>query len=331
MGKQAFDKKIEAIEALRSEADPRRKVEQLRKALGDRNNYLVSKAAAIAAQSGLEELLPDFLAAFERFLIDPVKSDPQCWAKNAIVKALKDLGHRGAQVYLKGIDHVQLEPVYGGRADSAATLRGACALALVDCPIDDVEILTHLADRLADAEKTVRIDAATAIAQLGRREGTPLLRLKALAGDSEPDVTGQCFVALLSLVPAESVAFVGRFLESHDPDVQLEAAAALAQAREPEAIELVKRFWRERLPVQLRQAVIQSLVASPLREAADFLLSIIPGATRDVAESAIAALAASRFRDEMRERTSAAVADKDDPELARIFEREFRSNAERRG
>src|SRR5437879_5209995 len=42
--------------------------------------------------------------------------------------------------------------------------------------MDDIELLTYLADGLADLETRVRIDCAIAIDQLGRTEGTLLLR-----------------------------------------------------------------------------------------------------------------------------------------------------------
>src|SRR6202011_1733004 len=93
-GKEAFDRKIELLRELRSSPDDPATADKLRKALRDRSNYVVSKAAAVISDLSLVDLVPDLLAAFERFLIDPVKSDPQCWAKIAIAKALKDLGHR---------------------------------------------------------------------------------------------------------------------------------------------------------------------------------------------------------------------------------------------
>ena len=86
---------MEALEALRAAPT----IEPLRKALHDRSNYFVSKAAALAAELGMQDLIPDLVHAFDRFMIDPVKSDPQCWAKNAVSKALKDLGYSDAAFF----------------------------------------------------------------------------------------------------------------------------------------------------------------------------------------------------------------------------------------
>jgi HEAT repeat protein len=320
--KQPLDKKVEALEELRS-APPAAAAAQLRKTLSDRNNWLVSKAAALAASLNLTELLPDLLAAFDRFLVDPVKSDPQCWAKTAIAKALKDLGHHDPQVFLRGLAHVQLEPVWGGSTDSAATLRGTCALALVDCQLPDLTILAHLTDGLADPEKTVRIDTATAIAQLACLEGALLLRLKALLGDREPEVLGQCFAALLSLDPRDPVQFIAKFLHSKDEDIRLEAACALAQSRDPQALDILKDFWRRRLSPELRRAVLISLGASPLTEAAEFLLSIVADEPKEHAAEALTALASSRFRADIRERAAVVIETKQDPGLRHLFEQHF--------
>ena len=320
VSKQSFDKKIEALEALRSTADP---VAPLRKALQDRNNYFVAKAAAIAASLKLEELVPDLAAAFDRFLADPAKTDPQCWAKNAIAKALKDLGCREAHVFLLGIAHIQLEPVWGGQADSACTLRGTCALALVDCHLDDLAILTHLTDRLADSEPLVRVDAALALAQFGRPEGVLSLRLKAAVGDEASEVIGQCFASLLALAPEESIGFVGRFLNAKKEEVRGEAAGALAQSRDPEAFRILMEFYKKKMPPEVRHGVLLALGASPLREAADFLLSVMQKEPGDFAATALKALAASRFRHETRDRVRAIVEEKDEENLLKTFEIQY--------
>jgi HEAT repeat protein len=317
---KAFDQKIEAIEALRTASDP---APQLRKAIQDRNNYVVSKAAAIAGSLKLDALIPDLAAAFDRFLIDPVKSDPQCWAKNAIAKALKDLGCREARVFLLGIGHVQPEPVWGGQADSAGTLRGTCALALVDCHMDDLVILTHLTDRLADTEAPVRVDAALALAQFGRPEGILPLRLKAWVGDEEPEVTGQCFASLMALAPGESIGFVGQFLNAKKEEVRGEAAAALAQSREPEAFRILMEFYKRKMPAEVRHGLLMALGASPLPEAADFLLTVIQKETGDFGVTALKALGASRFRHDLRDRVRVIVEEKDEENLRKAFRSEF--------
>jgi HEAT repeat protein len=291
MSKQAFDAKIAALESLRP--SPEAAIDPLRKALSDRNNYIVSKAASLAEDLFLSALIPDLLTAFDRALPDP-KSDPQCWAKNAIAKALKDLGHRDAEVFIKGLRHIQMEPVWGGQVDTAATLRGTCALALIECQLDDLSMLTHLAEALADPEKTVRVDAAVALSRAGIPEAAPLLRFKALSGDSESEVIGQCLYSLLQMAPRDSVGFAERFLTpDHGDDIRAEAASALAQSHEPAAVEALKKMWSAFLSPELRKAMLTFLAASPQREASAFLAKLDTKEARE-------ALQSSRYRDEFK-------------------------------
>ncbi len=268
MKKDAVEEKIAAVEALRSSADA---VEPLRKALRDRNNLVCSKAAALAGDLLLRELIPELAAAFERFLKDPVKTDPKCWAKSAIVKALKDLGHEDPAVYLRGIVHVQMEPVWGGNADAAGALRGACALALVACSLPRDAILYHLADALADPEMRVRADAARAIAQLPGQDSILMLRVKAQAGDKEPAVIGQCFLSLLGVDARASIPFVARFLASAKEDLRFEAAAALGECPEPLAVETLIARWRIERDADMKRTIVLSLGVSRLAEAKAFL------------------------------------------------------------
>ncbi len=287
-GKQALERKIEALAALRS--TPQDAVEPLRKALQDRSNYVVSKAAALAGELQLAELIPDLVRAFDRFLIDPAKSDPQCWAKNAIAEALKDLNHDDPAVFLRGIEHVQMEPVWGGSVDTAMTLRGACALALAACTLDRHTILTHLIDRMAD-QPPVRRDAIRALGQVPGLDTVLLLRLKTMLPEQEVEVTGQCFDVLLEMSPADSIPFVARFLAAKDPDLQSEAVGALAGSRQPAAAEL--------------------------------LLPLIEQARPELAALAIVSLARSRFREEFRTRIEAIVARRDLVSLTETFRKEF--------
>jgi hypothetical protein len=289
---KAFDRKLQALEAVRSMSDDATVRDQLRQALGDRNNYLVARAAAITADLRLEDLLPELLDAFDRFFVEPVKSDPRCLAKAALVRALRNLSYHVSTPYERGIVHFQFEPAWGGRADTAASLRGTCALALSECPLDDLYILTYLADALADPDKLVRIDSAIAIDQLSRPEGALLLRLKALSRDESPDV-------------------------------QLEAVSALAQSRDAGAVEALIEFWREPLlPLELQRALLVSLGASPLREAAEFLLSVVADGQPALSETAGTALTSSRFYPEFAQRLQAA--------MRRNTQPDFRPDAQER-
>ncbi len=326
MPRQAFDRKIEALEALRTAPEPTTTRQHLRQALKERNNFLVARAADIISERRFDDLVPELLTAYDRFFVDAAKSDPQCLAKVALVRALRALGHRGADAYVRGLAHVQFEPAWGGRADAAATLRGTCARALTDCFLDDLEILRYLTDALADPDKTVRIDAAIALDQLNRPEGALLLRLKLLMGDAEAEVLGQCCTSMLSLAPDGSVSFVRRFLHHADANVQIEAASALAQCRDPDALAVLTTFWQAALPtVDLQRAILIGLGASPLPDSAQFLISVMASEPPTLVETAIAALATSRFAAESRAQAAAAIADRGIPALQRHFDAKFGS------
>ena len=322
--KRGFDTKLEALRSLRASNDGAFVQAQLGKTLKEHNNYLVGRAATLAAELRSERLIPDLLAAFDRFMQDPAKSDPQCLAKSAIAEALRKLEDRNPDVYVRGIAHFQFEPAFGGHADSAAGLRATCALALAESHLPDLDILTFLADALADPEKEVRIASAIAINNLGRLEGALLLRLKALSGDSESEVVGHCFASLLNMGASDAVPFVGRFLESSDGDVRLEAVSALAQCREPEALKLLEELWEQPLlSIEVRRALLINLGASPLAESAEFLLQVVRSESPTLAVTAISALATSRFRLQIASRVAQVVGGRGEPELTRAFDESF--------
>lgn len=301
--RKAFDQKLEALAALRNVGAASAEA-PLRKALGDRSGYYVAKAAALAEHFGLRSLTPDLLAAFDRFFDDPVKSDPQCWAKSAIISALHALEHRHAAPYLRGLRHVQLEPVFGGRADSAASLRGKCALALVDADLPPRQILLALTDLLVDPERATRLDAVRAVARVAQPDCALLIRLKALTGNEHPDVMRECLLSLMVLAPLDSAAFVARFLDPENDLLCGDAAEALANARNHEALEAILAFLRTRIPMATRRSVLLTLAASPLPEAGEYLVSVIAHEPVEAAEAALTALIASRFREEHRERVA---------------------------
>jgi len=283
-------------------------VPALRRALADRINVVVAKAARMAAERQMHDLLPDLLRAFDRLFEKPVERDPQCWGKNALAKALVDLDHRESAPFLRGIRHIQMEPVWGGQADTASTLRGACVLALVACTdIDPERTQRCLVDALADRAAPVRVEASRALAQM---DGGLVLRLKAHLGDEEPNVIGQVFDSLLQIERDEGVNFVAQFLKSANDAVREEAALALGASRSPAAVALLREVWDQ----TKEEVLLRAISASRQEEAIEFLLDLVRDGRMKDASAAMEALALHKDRE---------------PEVRRLFQERFGSKPRR--
>ena len=273
-GKKNFDAQFAALDALREQPDEACVV-PLRAALKHQNNYLASKAADQVAQRHLEALLPDLLTAFDRFFEDAAKRDPQCWAKNSISRALAALELQEPAPILRGLKHVQLEGTWGGSSDTAGTLRGTCALALVQCrTLPEQELLRHLIDVLVDADKTARNDAVRALAQLGSPAAALLLRLRAQLGGDEPEVVGACYAAVLSIEGISALPWASRFLANED-DAAGEAALAIAATHAPEAFKILKSRWEHTRDPWFRSVLLSAIALTRQSAAMEFLLGMV--------------------------------------------------------
>jgi hypothetical protein len=316
---RGFDRELAELESFAASLKSGRAIDEdgtkyLRKALAHRNNFLVSKAARLVAETELFALLPDVLAAYERFFLDAEKTDPQCWAKNALAKTLVKLEHRQKDAYLRGLRHHQLEGTWGGVSDTAGALRCVCTHALVDCPgISDADLLTILLEPLTDTDKTVRIEAARAIGQVGGMSAALLLRLRALLGSDEPEVLGAVYSALLAVEGQRAIALVAAALKEGD-DLAAEAAFALADLRSPEALAALVARLRDGADAWFGSVLLSAIALTRLPEAVDFLLVLIE---RDAREAAAAIEAIGRIapNPELRARVVQAVAQAGSPRL----------------
>jgi HEAT repeat protein len=324
---RGFDKELAELEALSvalkaGAALDAAVVEHLRKGLAHRNNFLVSKAARMVADADLFTLLPDALAAYDRFFIDAAKSDPQCWAKNALVKTLVKLEHRQKDAYLRGLRHHQMEGSYGGLSDTAGALRGACTHALVDCPgLSDADLLGLLLEPLTDADKTVRMEAARAIGQVGGVSAALLLRLRALLAKDEPEVLGAVYSALLAVEGTRAIALVAAALKDGD-DLAGEAAFALAEMRAPEALAALTARLRAGVDGWFGGVLLSAITLTRLPEAMDFLVALIAQDARE-APAAIEAIGRTSPNAELRARVEKAVEQADSPRLRQAFRQHF--------
>lgn len=292
----------------------------LRAILKGKASHAAAKAAEIVAELEINDLKEDLTAAFERLLVDPVKTDPTCAAKTAIADALYRMGADEPLTFLRGIRHVQMEPVWGGKTDTAAALRGVSALGLVRANYRDA--MAELADLLADPEARVRADAARAIAYSEDEHGVPLLRLKALTGDTDPTVITECLTALLQLSAQASLPFVARFLDREDTALQEAAALALGASRLADAFTILREWWDRARQPGLRRTALLALAMLKRDSSIDFLISLIETAEGPTARDAITALGLYRHDTALVERVQRA-AKRDDVNLAAVVSETF--------
>jgi hypothetical protein len=290
----------------------------LAEALAHGHYRVAAKAARLAGDALLYDLVPALLAAYRRFLDRPVKSDPNCYAKKAIARALVALDCEDVEFFLAGVKLRQPEPVWGGTADTAADVRGTCALGLVASGYP--RALVAIAELLYDSEPDARAGAVRAAANGSPREAELLLRSKVLAGDAEPAIVGECFSALMSVEPEDSLAFVAKWLAGPDAVLRELAALALGESRVPEALDALKGAWNEPVVAdELRFALLRAAAAHRSEAAFDWLLSIAAEARPIVAARVIESLEPYKNNARLSERLRAVLAERGDRELESVF------------
>lgn len=284
----------------------------------------MARAAKIAGECEVGAVVPEMLAAFDRFFAE---ADAGCGAKAAIAEALYRLGHDDPAPFLRGIRRVQMEPVFGGRVDTAVDLRGACALGLARLGYRDA--LLELADLLADPEAPARIAAARAIAYRGGADGAPLLRLKALAGDEEPAVVSECLGALLRISPP-SVGFVAGFLRGRGPELAEAAALALGESRLAGAFDALRDWSQDVAGTASERAAFLALASLRREEALEHLLRVVREASPRSAKEAVEALGLYRGDASLQARVAAAVSGRGEASLDAAVEKAFGASTSRR-
>jgi hypothetical protein len=307
-----IDEQLAALDALPAERSAR--TVALERAL-DRSHYRVAaKAARLAEDALLYELVPSLLAAYARFLDKPLKSDPSCFAKKALVRALVALDCSDTEFFRRGVAYRQLEPVWGGTADTAVDVRASCAMGLVASGYS--RALVELTSLLNDPDAGARLGAVRAVACGNPREAELLLRGKTLSGDAEPQVLGECFTGLLTVEPDESLEFVAAYLEHDDEAVRELAALALGESRLDAALAPLKEAWSGvLLGEEFRRALLRAVAAHRSEAAADWLLDLVAEVRLPVAIETVEALAPYKNNAKLMQRLRATVTERGDASL----------------
>jgi len=318
----SLDDKLAALRSLRGQALTPEQREEVRKRIGNRSNLVVAAAANLAGENTLADLAGDLEAAFDRFLVDPIRDDKLCRAKIAIVEALDKMEHLRTDVFLKAARHVQFEPVWAGTEDSAPPLRGAALIALAR--IEGPGCVALLTDAMADPAKDVRIAAALALGAVGSDAAALVLRLKVRIGDKDPDVLSECLGALLTTNPGEGLGIVAEHLDPLRPATCEAAALALGKSRLAEALGPLVRCWERPHQAELGRQILLSIAMLRRPAAIEYLKGLVATGAEPTAIAALAALAIHKHDPRLREQVAGLVRERGSPPIQARFDHDFR-------
>jgi len=262
--------KLDALAALKNVSDPAVLRPALVEALADRTYLVVAKAAALVMKHELHDLSDKMIAAFDRFMENAEKTDQGCTAKTAIADALVKFNGEYRETYLRGLHHVQKEPVWGGSKDTAAKLRGLCALGLVALGYKDV-LYEHV-DLLFDADPEARLLACRALGGTGVDAAALLLRSKLAAGKDTGEIYGECFAALLSLQPNRSLDYIAKFLNNDDAQLVEAAALTIGASRHDRAFDLLRDACAATMMTEAKTSLLLAMAMTRSPAAVDLLL-----------------------------------------------------------
>lgn len=284
----SLEEQLDRLAELRGQPPSPEGRAEVAKYLSSKMNLVAAKSARIAGEWLAAELAPELVAAFDRFMVKPETTDKRCAAKIEILKALCKLEYSSPSVFRRGLQHIQMEPTWGGSVDTAAEVRalGAMGLAQTDYP----EALAEIVPLLLDPQRDARIGAVRAIAASGLPGGTLLLRLKALSGD-DPEVLGECFAALLRAEPAKSLEFVAKFLDNREEAIAEAAALALGDSRLDGAFAALRDAFQRLRAHPLRRTLLLAMALLRRENAIDYLLDLVQNLESQTSADAVAALA----------------------------------------
>jgi HEAT repeat protein len=312
-----------ALHQIRDQPTSELGLETLQQILKSKQSIAIAQAAHLIGQWEIYALTAELVTAFDRLLLKAKDSDPGCRAKHAIAETLYRLNYSDESLFLKGIHHVQLEPVWGGQVDTAPRLRGTCALGLVrmNYPL----VMVELADLLADPEPEARIGAARAIAYTENPQGVPLLRLRLKLGDTSP-VLSEYAIALLKLAPDQSLPLVKALLHSpqqgttENVETAEAMALALGESRLSAAFPLLRDWWQQIRDPELRKTGLLAIATLRQDTALEFLLSLIADGKPEDATGAVRAVSIYRQDLTLWQRVQSIVAQRQDQAIQHMFD-----------
>jgi HEAT repeat protein len=314
-GRRTSDEKLDELAGFA--ADPEDHVERIRAYLGDKNNYVVSRAVRLVSDAGWRDLTEALLEVFERFVHDPVKRDPGCHAKLAVIDALSELSYYGEEPFLTAARHRQPEPAFGPPVDTAVSLRVNAAMGLAQAGYRD--LLFELAALLNDPEPAARIGVMKVLEYNGGEGCELMLRMKLHGGDPEPDVMAECISTLMRIAPERSVEVVGRMLGDADAFLAQTAALALGESRLPEAWPLLREHYGTVFDPTEKADLLLPMALTRQDEAISLLLDEVSEGATPLAVAAVDAMRIFVGDDAVTKQLEAMVRERGDARVSDAF------------
>lgn len=232
-------------------------------------------------------------AAYRGFAGKGASRDPGALAKEQVIAALDACEHHDAELFAEAARCVQREPAKGQARDVGARVRSRGVLAIGRCGHADA--LAIFGTALADADATVRLSAARALAHRELRDGAGLLLLRLGVGDAEAEVRLACLRGLFAIAADLAVPAAQRLLDGDDDALRALTLQALGTAPCDEAVTLLSGRLAEVALAEDRKAVIEALGLSLRPLARRLLLALIEGDRPSDADAALTALAIHRY------------------------------------
>ena len=229
---------------------------ELRAALAHKVDYLVERAAAFITEFKLPGFATELAAAFRR--LTSLGIDHGFAARTALAGALHETQADTPDVFLTGIS--MYGAVSADGVDSAAPLRGICAMALVR--LNHPRAMIETADLLADQSRgsvPAQVGAIRALALSCEPAASLLLRVKLRIGSTDAEVVGECLSALMQLDPVNSLRMVKAYLDSRDETVAESAALALGESRRREALDALLNHYVGLTDAESRRPVLLAI------------------------------------------------------------------------
>lgn len=263
------DAALERLAAARPETPEGRKV--FAAALGAAPLRLVGRAARLVEGFQAAEFCPQMATVLAALVARGDGADKGCAAMLALARALVNLDHDEAELYLAGMKFVQMEASWGPAVDVAAELRAACAMGLVNSRHSGK--LHALTDLLVDKEWGARVGAIRALAAVGREPAMLLLYFKARVGDAHPEVVSQCLEALLTGGAEGALELAISIALGPDEEAREAAILALGASRRADAVAWL--IVRSRMPGPTRACLFLALSGSRTEDALEYLLGLV--------------------------------------------------------